>query len=62
MQLLPHEGLVLVSGAPPVRAQKARYFKDAQLQARILPPPEARQAAEAALASYLSPDGDAPGP
>ena len=44
MQLPPHEELVLVSGAPPIRAQKARYFKDPQLQARILPPPEARHA------------------
>ncbi|WP_306120944.1 MULTISPECIES: conjugal transfer protein TraG [unclassified Roseitalea] len=44
MQLPPHEELVLVSGAPPIRAQKARYFKDPQLQARILPPPECRRA------------------
>ncbi|WP_306119143.1 MULTISPECIES: conjugal transfer protein TraG [unclassified Roseitalea] len=42
MQLPPHEELVLVSGAPPIRAQKARYFKDPQLQARILPPPACR--------------------
>ena len=46
MQLPPHEELVLVSGAPPIRAQKARYFKDPQLQARILPPPEARHAGQ----------------
>ena len=46
MQLPPHEELVLVSGAPPIRAQKARYFKDLQLQARILPPPESRQAGQ----------------
>ena len=44
MQLPPHEELVLVSGAPPIRAQKARYFKDRQLKARILSPPESRQA------------------
>ena len=42
MQLPPHEELVLVSGAPPIRAQKARYFKDPQLQARILPPPASK--------------------
>ncbi|WP_306120933.1 MULTISPECIES: conjugal transfer protein TraG [unclassified Roseitalea] len=42
MQLPPHEELVLVSGAPPLRAQKARYFKDPQLQARILPPPASK--------------------
>ena len=46
MQLPPHEQLVLVSGAPPIRAQKARYFKDPQLQARILSPPEVRHAGE----------------
>ena len=46
MQLPPHEELVLVSGAPPIRARKARYFKDPQLQARILPPPEAQHAGQ----------------
>ena len=54
MQLPPHEELVLVSGAPPIRAQKARYFKDPQLQARILPPPESRDAGE--LMSTAGPD------
>ena len=51
MQLPPHEELVLVSGAPPIRAQKARYFKDPQLQARILSPPASRGAPEAPAAS-----------
>ncbi len=51
MQLPPHEELVLVSGAPPIRAQKARYFKDPQLQARILPPPASRGAPEVPAAS-----------
>jgi type IV secretion system protein VirD4 len=37
---LPHDDeLVLVSGCHPIRAKKARYFEDQQLQARILPPP-----------------------
>src|SRR4029079_15970011 len=39
MQLPPDDELVLVSGCSPIRASKARYFKDRQLQARILPPP-----------------------
>ncbi|SEP49421.1 type IV secretion system protein VirD4 [Rhodospirillales bacterium URHD0017] len=39
MQLPPDEELVLVSGCHPIRARKARYFEDPQLQARILPPP-----------------------
>ena len=51
MQLPPHEELVLVSGAPPIRAQKARYFKDPQLQARILPPPASCGAPEVPVAS-----------
>jgi type IV secretion system protein VirD4 len=36
---LPHEDeLVLVSGCQPIRAKKARYYEDAELKARILPP------------------------
>jgi type IV secretion system protein VirD4 len=29
----------MVSGCPPIRAKKARYYEDPELQARILPPP-----------------------
>jgi type IV secretion system protein VirD4 len=37
---LPHDDeLVLVSGCHPIRAKKARYYEDHQLQARILTPP-----------------------
>jgi len=39
MQLPPDDELVLVSGCHPIRAKKARYFEDRQLQARILKPP-----------------------
>jgi type IV secretion system protein VirD4 len=39
MQLPPDDELVLVSGCAPIRAKKARYFEDAEMQARILPPP-----------------------
>ena len=39
MQLPTDDELVLVSGCHPIRAKKARYFEDPQLQARILPPP-----------------------
>jgi type IV secretion system protein VirD4 len=31
---------VLVSGVPPIRAKKARYFEDPRLAERVLPPPE----------------------
>jgi type IV secretion system protein VirD4 len=40
MQLPQDDELVLISGCPPIRAQKARYYEDRQLQARVLPPPE----------------------
>ena len=40
MQLPPQDELVLVSGCPPVRARKARYYEDRQLEARVLPPPK----------------------
>ena len=39
MQLPPDDELVLVSGCHPIRAKKARYYEDAELKARILPPP-----------------------
>ena len=45
---LPHDDeLVLVSGCHPIRAKKARYFEDPQLQARILPPPKWSRAIDA---------------
>ncbi|CCJ07303.1 conjugal transfer protein TraG [Methylocystis sp. SC2] len=39
MQLPQDEEIVLISGAPPIRARKARYFEDARFSARILTPP-----------------------
>ncbi len=39
MQLPPDDEVVLVSGCHPIRAKKARYFEDAELNARILSPP-----------------------
>jgi type IV secretion system protein VirD4 len=39
MQLPPTDELVLVSGSPPIRAHKARYYEDRRLKSRILPPP-----------------------
>ena len=35
---LPDDELVLISGCPPIRAQKARYYEDRQLRERVLPP------------------------
>jgi type IV secretion system protein VirD4 len=39
MQLPPGDELILVSGIPPIRAWKARYYEDRRLASRILPPP-----------------------
>jgi type IV secretion system protein VirD4 len=40
MQLPPEDELVLVSGVPPIRAKKAKYFQDPRLAERVLPPHE----------------------
>ncbi|MGJ8530815.1 MAG: conjugal transfer protein TraG [Alphaproteobacteria bacterium] len=47
MQLPPTDEVVMVAGTPPIRAEKARYFEDAQFQARILPPPVTELTVEA---------------
>ncbi|MBU2580919.1 MAG: IncP-type conjugal transfer protein TraG [Alphaproteobacteria bacterium] len=39
MQLPPDEALVMISGTPPIRARKLRYFTDHNLAKRCLPPP-----------------------
>ena len=39
MQLPPSDELVLVSGIPPIRARKTRYYQDIRLNSRVLPPP-----------------------
>jgi type IV secretion system protein VirD4 len=41
MQLPPSDELVLVSGVPPIRARKARYYEDTRLTERVLPPARA---------------------
>ncbi|WP_027169497.1 conjugal transfer protein TraG [Mesorhizobium sp. WSM3224] len=40
MQLPPTDAIVMVSGLFPIRAKKARYFADARLAERVLPPPK----------------------
>ncbi|MGQ3300259.1 conjugal transfer protein TraG [Reyranella sp.] len=40
MQLPASDELVLVSGCPPIRAKKARYYEDRQLTERLLPSQE----------------------
>src|SRR3546814_20258682 len=39
MQLAPTDELILVSGQPPIRAKKLRYFEDEAFTARVLPAP-----------------------
>ena len=39
MQLPPDDEIVMVSGSPPIRATKVRYYEDRGLAARVLPPP-----------------------
>ncbi|MES0014973.1 conjugal transfer protein TraG [Mesorhizobium sp. M0037] len=46
MQLPATDEIVMVAGAPPIRAKKARYHEDARFRERILPPPRLRAAAE----------------
>jgi len=54
MQLPPRDELVLVSGCPPIRARKARYFEDPRLNARVLLPPEVGQGSEVAASDDWS--------
>jgi type IV secretion system protein VirD4 len=60
MQLPPDDELVLISGCPPIRAKKARYFEDPEMQARILPPPALTDPKSPLTAepSAVSPNGD----
>jgi type IV secretion system protein VirD4 len=41
MQLPPSDEIVMLSGAQPIRAKKARYYEDTRFQERVLPPPPA---------------------
>ncbi len=40
MQLPPDDEIVMVAGSPPIRAKKARYFRDARFMERIVGPPD----------------------
>ncbi len=55
MQLPPTDELVLVSGVRPIRASKARFYEDGQLQARVIAPPPAAARSKATSASAVSP-------
>ncbi|OBQ69603.1 conjugal transfer protein TraG (plasmid) [Mesorhizobium loti] len=47
MQLPPTDEIVMVAGAPPIRAKKARYYEDPSFKERVLPPPELARSQEA---------------
>jgi type IV secretion system protein VirD4 len=47
MQLAPTDELVLISGMPPIRAKKLRYYEDRRYTARVLPAPTLELASEA---------------
>ncbi len=59
MQLPQDDELVLMSGCHPIRAKKARYYEDQQLQARILPPPKQNAGVSIAGSANVSPPQDA---
>ena len=40
MQLPPNDELILVSGLPPIKAKKLRYYEDGNFKERVLAPPE----------------------
>jgi type IV secretion system protein VirD4 len=48
MQLPPDDELVLVSGCPPIRAKKARYYEDRRLIERVFAPPKPGRSAPGA--------------
>ncbi|MGO9025296.1 MAG: conjugal transfer protein TraG [Beijerinckiaceae bacterium] len=59
MQLPPSDEIVLVSGLPPIRAKKARYYEDRRLTVRILPSPQLeRIERDSALSAESSRDTD----
>jgi type IV secretion system protein VirD4 len=46
LQLPDSDEIVMLSGSPPIKAKKARYYVDPRLQARILAPPVASKAGD----------------
>ncbi len=50
MQLPATDELVLVSGCPPIRARKARYYEDRRLTERLLPAPKPERPRLASIA------------
>ena len=49
---------MLVSGVPPIRAKKARYYEDTRLGERVLPPPKLKQDARTGKGASLPRQAD----
>jgi type IV secretion system protein VirD4 len=47
MQLPPNEAVVMVSGHPPIKAAKLRYYQDRNFQSRVVKPPVLEEGAYA---------------
>jgi type IV secretion system protein VirD4 len=58
MQLPPSDELVLVSGVPPIRAHKARYYEDIRLKRRVLQPPALTTASAGTSGDRPAPHAD----
>ena len=54
MQLPPTDEIVMVAGARPIRARKARYYEDAQFKERVLPPPDPQKSGRTSRADGWS--------
>ena len=54
MQLPPADEIVMLAGIPPIRAKKARYYEDARLRERVLPPPDPQKSDRTARADGWS--------
>lgn len=46
LQMPAHEAIIQMAGLPPIKARKVRYYLDARLSQRILPPPEPAKIAD----------------
>jgi len=59
MQLPSDDELVLMSGCHPIRANKARYYENRELKARILPPPMLSRRSATMMTDWSSSSGAA---
>ena len=58
MQLPPDDEIVMVAGAPPVRAKKLRYYLDRNFTGRVLPPIDPDQLTSKYAGEWMTSDRD----